>query len=218
MHFSAIKYICKEYLYPVTYRCILILIIQKSAAYTVSCRSTDTTFSGLPCRKLFKLSTAISISRFLDSLEAHAICGVIIMFGAVISGLSSLTGSSDTTSTAAPATFPLSRASFKSFSTIKGPLESLIMRTPSFILAIVSQLMIPLVPEFKGQCRQITSDTASSSSRSAYRQCSVSSSFRQTASNTFISIPSASAILAVFWPILPNPMIPIVFPDNSVNG
>ena len=77
--------------------------------------------------------------------------GVIIIFLAPRSGLSSRIGSVETTSTAAPLTFPLSSASLRSFSTIRGPLEVLMIFTPSFIFAMESLLMIPSVDGNSGQ-------------------------------------------------------------------
>ena len=93
----------------------------------------------------------------LECLGAQAIWGVIIIFLAPRRGLSSRIGSVDTTSTAAPLTFPLSSASLKSFSTIRGPLEVLMIFTPSFIFAMESLLMIPSVDGNSGQCRLMTS-------------------------------------------------------------
>ncbi len=73
------------------------------------------------------------------------------MFLASNRGLSFLIGSEETTSQAAAATFPLFNASLKSSSSIKGPLEVLIIITPSFILEIVFLLIIPWVDGVNGQ-------------------------------------------------------------------
>ena len=82
-----------------------------------------TTFTGVPAKNAFKLSTAIAISRARDSLGAQAICGVIIQFLAVNNGLSASIGSVATTSTAALYTLPLFNAAARSSSTTNGPLE-----------------------------------------------------------------------------------------------
>ena len=77
----------------------------------------------------------------------------------------SFIGSVETTSLAAAATFPLRNASARSFSTIRGPRLVLMRITPSFIFAMVSLLLIPLVSGKSGQCREITSDCCNNSSK-----------------------------------------------------
>lgn len=53
---------------------------------------------------------------------------------------------------------------------IKAPRLVLIIITPFFIWEIVLALMICLVSGVKGQCKEITSDWAKSSSRETYLQ------------------------------------------------
>src|SRR5699024_915161 len=134
-----------------------------------------TTFTGFPSRYAFRLFTAMSISLCLDSFGAQEICGVMMQFFAFRRGLSPLIGSVDTTSRPAAATFPLFRASARSCSTIRGPLELFRMITPSFIFVMFSLLTIPSVSGNSGQCSAITSELASTSSNSAYLQFSFSS-------------------------------------------
>jgi hypothetical protein len=81
-----------------------------------------TTFTGLPLRKADRLSIVVSINLNLASFVAQAICGVIMQFLAVKSGLSFGGGSKESTSIPAPAITPLLSASARSSSTIIGPL------------------------------------------------------------------------------------------------
>ncbi len=73
-------------------------------------------------------------------------------------------GSVVKTSSAAPATLPLSSAALRSSSTISGPRATLMMRTPSLVLASVSVLMKPWVSGVFGRCSVRKSAAASTSS------------------------------------------------------
>ena len=110
-----------------------------------------TTLTGEPFKKASRFETAVSIRRWRLSFGAQAICGVIMQFFAARSGLLARIGSDETTSTAAAATLPLFSASAKSSSMIRGPRESLIMMTPSFIFIIECLFMIPCVSGKRGQ-------------------------------------------------------------------
>ena len=77
-------------------------------------------------------------------------------------------GSVDTTSSPAAATLPEFRASARSCSTTIWPRLLLIMMTPSFILAMFSRLMMPVLKGNRGIWRPRTSDRANSSSRETY--------------------------------------------------
>ena len=69
---------------------------------------------------------------------------------------------------AAPATWPASSASTRSASSISPPRAQLMMRTPFFILAIDSSLMMFLVSSVSGVCSVMKSARASSSSSSTF--------------------------------------------------
>src|SRR5690606_14247400 len=98
-----------------------------------------------------KLLAATSISRDLASFVAHAICGVIRQFFAFKSGLFAVGGSTDNTSSPAPAIVPVSSASAKSCSTIIGPRE-VFNRNAVFFIRLKFCLSIkPLVSGKRGQ-------------------------------------------------------------------
>ena len=141
-----------------------------------------------------------------------------MQFFAFSSGLFDLMGSVETTSTAAPPTFPLFSASDKASSSISPPREELTSKTPSFIIDIVSLFMILFVSSVSGAWRDITSESLNKSSLDTCFQPSssvYSSSFRP---ETITFMPKAFAISAVLFPILPKPRMPIVFPESSTNG
>src|SRR5262245_20633479 len=73
-----------------------------------------TTFCGLPFTNATRLSTARFINLARASLAAQAICGVTRQFFAASSGLLAAGGSTDSTSTPAPAITPEFSASAKS--------------------------------------------------------------------------------------------------------
>ena len=125
-----------------------------------------TLFITFPCLKLFKLFTAISISRTLASLVAHAICGVMKQFFALSKGLSAFGGSVERTSTPAAAIFPSFRASAKSCSLINGPRPVLIIMAVGYISARRSLLTISFVDGVSGQCKLIISQVLNNSSNS----------------------------------------------------
>ena len=77
-------------------------------------------------------------------------CGVMMQFFAVSRGLSARMGSVETTSKPAKATLPLFRASARSCSTTICPRLLLMMMTPSFILAMFSLLMMPVLKSIRG--------------------------------------------------------------------
>jgi len=73
-------------------------------------RSLRTTFCGLPARKARMLAAVTSKSRRRAARVAQAMCGVITQFFAVRSGLEAAGGSTESTSSPAPAIVPASSA------------------------------------------------------------------------------------------------------------
>ena len=69
-----------------------------------------TTLIGSPARNAATLAIVDSISLPRASAVAHAMCGVRMQRGALSKGLSGRIGSTETTSRAAPASSPSSRA------------------------------------------------------------------------------------------------------------
>src|SRR3954471_19401580 len=128
-----------------------------------------TTFCGLPFTNATMFSTARFISLARASLAAQAMCGVTRQFLAVSSGLLAAGGSTDSTSTPAPAITPELSASARSWSTIKGPREVLINSAVGFINRNRSLFIRPCVSGNKGQCSDTTSELRSKSSSVANR-------------------------------------------------
>ena len=114
------------------------------------------------------LLTAQSMIRWRLSLGAQEMWGVMMQFFAFSRGLSPRMGSVETTSRPAAASLPAFSASARSCSTTRGPRLLLRRMAPSFILAMVSRLMIPSVSGNRGQWRATTSDRARRASRSTY--------------------------------------------------
>ena len=106
----------------------------------------------------------MSISRWRLSRAAQLMCGVMMQFFAVSSGLSGRIGSTETTSSPAAYTRPRFSASAKSCSITSGPRPLLMRMTPGFIRSMLCRLMRPSVCGVSGQFRLITSAFASSSS------------------------------------------------------
>jgi len=77
-------------------------------------------------------------------------------------------GSVSNTSSAAPATWPLSSPSFSAASSISPPRAQLTIRTPFFVLARFSRLRMFRVWSVSGVCRVMKSARARSSSRSTF--------------------------------------------------
>ena len=73
-----------------------------------------TSFCGLPARKAAMLAAVVSMRRCRAASVVQAMWGVIRQFGAERSGLSGRIGSLETTSTAAPAIWPIRSASARS--------------------------------------------------------------------------------------------------------
>src|SRR5205823_14290950 len=99
-----------------------------------------TTFTGFPAINAERLFMAISINLALASFVAHAMCGVIMQFFALKSGLSFGGGSTESTSIPAPAITPLFSASARSSSTMIGPLEVFRRNAELFIVFKLSLL------------------------------------------------------------------------------
>ena len=128
----------------------------------------------------------------------------------------SLAGSVSNTSSAAPATWPLSSASFSAASSISPPRAQLTIRTPFLVLARFSRLRMLRVWSVSGVCSVMKSARASSVSRSTFSTpISTARSGVRNGSNatTFIFRPSAR--LATIEPILPAPIRPSVLPVTS---
>ena len=80
----------------------------------------------------------------------------------------SVAGSRGNTSMAAPATWPLSRAAFRSSSTIRPPRAQLMMRTPLFIPAMAPASMMLRVASVRGACRLMKSARRNNASSSTF--------------------------------------------------
>ena len=140
-----------------------------------------------------------------------------MQFFAFSKGLSLLIGSVETTSTAAPPTFPSFKAFARSASQIRPPRPLLTINTPSFIFAIFCALISSLVSSFKMQCNTIASDFAKSSSLVTKSTKPFHSSLGCGVYTTTF-IPSALAVFAVWEPMAPRPIIPKVLSANSIVG
>ena len=88
-----------------------------------------------------------------------------MVLGARSRGLSPVTGSSEKTSTAAPARRPSCRAFASASSSTSPPRATLTSTAPCFIMPSRSPFNIPSVSGVSGACRVTTSDCASSSSK-----------------------------------------------------
>ena len=170
-----------------------------------------------PLINCLTFSTAIFISRVRASNVAHAMWGVIKQLRAVSKGLSEDAGSTDSTSAPNAARCPQLSASATSLSLIRGPLPVFISIAPAFILVIVDLQIRLRVDSVSGQCKLITSDSASSRSRGVAVMPSGKSSWLfDVNASTFI--PNDKAILAVAIPVFPKPTMPIVFLSSSMSG
>ena len=97
-------------------------------------------------------------------------CGEQMKLSNVNNGWSGLTGSSSKTSNAAPATLPFFKASYKSFSLTIPPRAQLMIRTLSFIVAMVAALIMFCVSLVNGVCTvMITLSTPILRARSSER-------------------------------------------------
>ena len=137
----------------------------------------------------------MAISRPRASFDAQAMCGVMMQLSRPVSRLPSRGGSVASTSTAAPPTLPLRSASRRAASSTSGPRAVLMRITPSFIFAMVSRLISPLLSARRGQCREITSLRRSSSSMGTTKSsvpCPLAA---------MTSMPKARASAAVARPI-----------------
>ena len=146
-------------------------------------------------------------------------CGVLITsFSFMIAD--SAGGSVSYTSSAAPATLPLFIASQSASSSIIPPRAQLMIRTPSFIVAIESLLIMCLVSFISGVCTVIKSETRKSSSKD---MTSTPSSFARSrlmyGSYVTHFISSALARFAISCPIRPKPTIPrtLSFSSTPIN-
>src|ERR1700712_33052 len=104
---------------------------------------------------MFSLVIIITLS--LASFVIHAWCGVMIQLRACNKGLSSVGGSFDNTSNAAPAITLLFNASAKSFSFINCPRAVLINNAEGFIEASNFASTKPVLLIVSGQCNDTTS-------------------------------------------------------------
>ena len=123
-----------------------------------------TTFIGLPSKKAWTLFLRICIRRSLVSYAAQAMCGVILQFFALKSGLSDFGGSVERTSTPAPAILPELSAAARACSSTAPPLAVLIKSTVGFIFERKSAFIIFSVFSVSGQCRVTMSDLRANSS------------------------------------------------------
>ena len=166
-------------------------------------------------RKSAICSATCSATLTCASLVDAPRCGVQMKFGVPNSGLS-LAGSVWNTSSAAPATWPLSSAAFSAASSIRPPRAQLMIRTPFLVLARFSAERILRVWSVSGVCSVMKSARASSSSSSTF---SIPSSTARSGerngskATTFILRPSAR--LATIEPILPAPIRPSVLAVSS---
>ena len=124
-----------------------------------------TVLMGLPSRNARILRWVQSWIRMRLSIGAQAIWGVTMQLGADFKGFSGFIGSAEITSQAKPLSLPLSSAAQTASSSTNGPRAVFIRMAPSFILEIESALIIPLFSEVSGQCREMMSAVASSSSK-----------------------------------------------------
>ena len=128
----------------------------------------------------------------------------------------SCAGSSANTSSATPAICPESKPALIAASSRRPPRAQFIMRTPSFILAIVSALIIFRVASVIGVCRLMKSARANSPSSATFSTpISVACSALRNGSNAMTFIFRPWALSATTDPMLPQPMIPKVFPMSS---
>src|SRR5215211_1880455 len=142
--------------------------------------------------------------------------GVTTTSGRPNSGCSVI-GSAGNTSSAAPATFPDSRPACSASRSTSSPRAALMIRTPFFIREIASTSIQLAVSGVRGRwmvmmsARPYSSSVDSTPSMPSSRKRSAATNL----SYATTSIPNASARWPTSWPILPNPMTPIVFPYSS---
>ena len=142
-------------------------------------------------------------------------CGVEMKFGVPNSG-DSLAGSCTNTSSAAPATWPLSSAAFNAASSISPPRAQLMIRTPFLVFARFSADRMLRVWSVRGVCSVMKSARASSWSSSTFSTpISIARSGDRNGSKamTFIFRPCARS--ATIEPILPAPIRPSVLAVSS---
>src|SRR5436190_19249157 len=116
-----------------------------------------TTFSGSPAMKARTLAIAICIRRERAARVAQAMCGVTRQFFARNNGLPAGGGSTERTSTAAPAMRPEFSASASACSSTSPPRLVLSKNAVGFIKASRFALTRLLVLGVSGQCRLTTS-------------------------------------------------------------
>ena len=127
-----------------------------------------------------------------------------------------LEGSLAHTSRPAARTLPELSPSSRAFSSRLAPRLVLMMQTPSFILAMVSALMMA-PPSTAGAWTLIKSLSASSVSISTYWMPNCSSMpgmWKISKATTFM--PIALAMMPRCWPMRPKPMMPSVRPCSSM--
>ena len=133
-----------------------------------------------PSRAAATCSATITPARSWASSVEAARCGVTTTVSRSSSG--PVYGSSEKTSSAAPATFPLFRASMSAGSSTSSPRETLTMRTPSRIAAISSAPISPWVSGVSVAWSETNSAAARRSSSVAARSAP-SSRKRSVATN-----------------------------------
>ena len=126
----------------------------------------------------------------------------------------SVKGSEGKTSSAAPPSLPDSRPASSASRSTSSPRAQLTRRAPSFIAAIVSASIRPIVSGVFGTCRVTRSERPSTSS--TLSSPSTPSSRKRSAetnlSKATTSISKLWARLATSWPMRPKPITPSVLP------
>ena len=144
-------------------------------------------------------------------------CGVSTTLGAARSGLSEAIGSTEYTSTAAPARWPECSASARAASSTIPPRATLRTIAPGFVASSWALPMSPRVCDVSGVWTVMTSARCRSSvmpTRRAPASDACSSVRYGSLARTRISQPTARRATAL--PIFPSPTMPSVLPRSSV--